>query len=98
VLPAASDAHAALWLHARAVALRKLEARLDPRGVRGVAGQVRAFFDATRQSDPGDLAIAEGWLGDNIEKVVRLDPDRPDFEELLARHLRGDAFQPVTYR
>jgi hypothetical protein len=98
VLPAAADDRAALWLHRRGAALKKEEVRLCPRGVKSVAARARRFFEAVRHSDPEELSIAEGWLGDNAERVARLDPDRADFERLLGDHLRRDAFAPVAYR
>lgn len=97
VLPAASDAHAALWLHRSRCALRRVDVRLEPRGVKQVSGGIRAFFGETAASDAGDLAIAEGWLADNLERVGRLDPDSPDFEARLLGVLNGDAFQPALH-
>lgn len=92
VLPAADDARAAVWLHRRGAAVKRLDLRLAPRGVKGAAAEARAFFDAARQSDPEELAVAEAWLGDHRDRLARIDPDRPDLEAALAGVLRGDAF------
>lgn len=98
VLPVADDRRAAVWLHRRGAALKRLDLKLDPRGVKGAAAEAKAFFDATRQSDPETLAIGEAWLGDNQHRIARIDPDRPDLEIALAGVLRGDAFSPGERR
>ncbi|MCE9581850.1 MAG: hypothetical protein K8T20_04965 [Planctomycetes bacterium] len=92
VLPSADDGRAALWLHRRGAALKRIDVNLAPRGVKGAAAEARAFFDAVRQSAAEELAIAEAWFGDNLAHLSRLDPDRPDLEEAIAQVLKGDAF------
>jgi hypothetical protein len=92
ILPSANDARASVWFHRRGAALKRMDLRLAPRGVKGAADAARAFFNAVRHTDAEELAIGEAWLGDNLSRLSRLDPDRPDLEAGLAEVLRGDAF------
>ncbi|MEK7469820.1 MAG: nucleotide excision repair endonuclease [Planctomycetota bacterium] len=92
ILPAVDDNRAAVWLHCRGAGLRRLDLRLAPRGVKGAADAARGFFNAARQTDAAELAIGEAWLGDNLNRLARIDPDRPDLDAALAAVLRGDAF------
>lgn len=98
ILPSADDACAAVWLHRRGAALKRLDVRLSPRGVKGASDAARAFFDAVRQTDAEELAIGEAWLGENIAAIARLDPDSPDLDASLAGILKGDAFSPGERR